>query len=145
VWDAVDEILGALKRAHFCLQPPGDTWTRRAIFDAILTDAFRCFFTDQTAYQQYEWHTPERREDWSVLIGSDQLYQIDDALSKIPEEEVERMRKVVRGMIPQVTYGHPNATWTEVGFRDAVDTALLKLTKHARQIKDGSHRAFPAH
>jgi xyloglucan galactosyltransferase MUR3 len=144
VWDAVDDILGALKRAHFCLQPPGDTWTRRAVFDAILTGCIPVFFTDLTAYQQYEWYIPERREDWSVLIGPDELYQIEEVLSKIPEEEVERMRKIVIGMIPQVTYGHPNATWTEVGFRDAVDTALVKLTKYTQQIKDGSH-AFPAH
>ena len=48
------------------------------------------------------------------------------------------MREVVIGMIPQVTYGHPNATWAEVGFRDAVDTALVELTKRAQHIKDST-------
>ena len=59
-------------------------------------------------------------------------------MSQIPEKEIERMRGVVIGMIPQVTYGHPNATWAEVGFHDAVDTALVGLTKLARHIKDGT-------
>ncbi|KAF3329710.1 xyloglucan galactosyltransferase KATAMARI1 [Carex littledalei] len=138
VWDEVDEILGTLKRSHFCLQPPGDSSTRRSIFDSILTGCVPVFFTDLSAYLQYEWYIPERREDWSVLIGPDQLYQIEEVLSQIPEKEVERMREVVIGMIPRVTYGHPNATWAEVGFRDAVDTALVELTKRARHIKDGT-------
>ncbi|KAJ3699861.1 hypothetical protein LUZ61_003566 [Rhynchospora tenuis] len=134
VWDAVDEILGAMKRARFCLQPPGDTFTRRSIFDSILAGCVPVFFTDKTAYLQYEWYIPERREDWSVLIGPDQLDRIEEVLLQIPEKEVKRMREVIVGMIPQVTYMHPNASWPEIGFRDVVDTALVELTKRVRQI-----------
>ncbi|KAJ1699361.1 hypothetical protein LUZ63_007873 [Rhynchospora breviuscula] len=131
-WDAADEILGAMKRAHFCLQPPGDTWTRRSIFDSILAGCVPVFFSENTAYKQYTWYIPERREDWSVLIGPDQLDRIEEVLSQIQQEEVERMREAVIGMIPHVTYMHPNASWTEIGPRDVVDTALVELTKRMR-------------
>ncbi|KAJ3699862.1 hypothetical protein LUZ61_003567 [Rhynchospora tenuis] len=134
VWDSVDEILGDMKRARFCLQPPGDTLTRRSIFDSILAGCVPVFFTEMTAYSQYTWYIPERREDWSVLIGPDQLDQIEEVLSQIPEKEVKRMREVLIGMMPQVTYMHPNASWQEIGFRDVVDTALVELTKRVRQI-----------
>ncbi|KAJ3700152.1 hypothetical protein LUZ61_003857 [Rhynchospora tenuis] len=132
-WDAADEILGAMKRARFCLQPPGDTSTRRSIFDSILAGCVPVFFTELTAYSQYAWYIPERREDWSVLIGPDQLDRIEDVLSQIPEKKVKRMREVVIGMIPQVTYMHPNANSTEIGFRDAVDISLVELTKRVRK------------
>ncbi|KAJ4817411.1 Xyloglucan galactosyltransferase KATAMARI1-like protein [Rhynchospora pubera] len=115
-WDAADEILGAMKRARFCIQPPGDTRTRRS----------------------FEWYIPERREDWSVFIRPEQLNKIEDVLSKIPEKEIQRMREVVIWMIPRVTYAHPSANWAEIGFRDAVDTALVELTKRVRHIKDNS-------
>lgn len=134
VWNAADEILGAMKRAHFCLQPPGDTSTRRSVFDSILAGCVPVFFTDMTAYSQYTWYIPERREDWSVSIGPDQLDRIEEVLSQIPEKEVERMREVVIGMIPRVTYMYPNASRAEIGFRDVVDTALVELTKRVRHI-----------
>lgn len=137
-WDAADEILGAMKRARFCLQPPGDTATRRSVFDSILAGCIPVFFTDLMAYSQYEWYIPENREDWSVFIRPEHLYRIEDVLSRIPEEEVQRMREVVIGMIPQVTYVHPGATRAEIGFRDAVDTALVELTKRVRHIKHGT-------
>ncbi|KAF3322769.1 xyloglucan galactosyltransferase KATAMARI1 [Carex littledalei] len=134
-WDAADEILGALKRARFCLQPPGDTMTRRSIFDSILVGCVPVFFSDLTAYEQYTWYIPERREDWSVMIGPDQLDRIEEVLSQIPEKEIERMREVVIGMIPRVTYTYPNATRADIGFRDAVDTALVELTKWVRRSR----------
>ncbi|KAJ4817222.1 Xyloglucan galactosyltransferase KATAMARI [Rhynchospora pubera] len=137
-WDAADEILGAMKQAHFCLQPPGDTSTRRSIFDSILAGCVPVFFTELTAYSQYTWYIPERREDWSVLIGPDQLDRIEDVLSQIPEKEVKQMREVVIRMIPQVTYMHPKANSNEVNFRDAVDVALVELTKRALRINTNS-------
>ncbi|KAJ4764516.1 Xyloglucan galactosyltransferase KATAMARI [Rhynchospora pubera] len=137
-WDAADEILGAMKQAHFCLQPPGDTSTRRSIFDSILAGCVPVFFTELTAYSQYTWYIPERREDWSVLIGPDQLDRIEDVLSQIPEKKVKQMREVVIRMIPQVTYMHPKANSNEVNFRDAVDVALVELTKRALRTNTNS-------
>jgi xyloglucan galactosyltransferase MUR3 len=132
VWNAADEILGTMKQARFCLQPPGDTSTRRSVFDSILAGCVPVFFTDMTAYSQYTWYIPESREDWSVLIGPDQIGRIEEVLSQIPEKEVGRMREVVISMIPRVTYIYPNASWSEIGYRDVVDTALVQLTKRAQ-------------
>lgn len=141
-WDVADEILGAMKRARFCLQPPGDTMTRRSIFDSILAGCVPVFFSELTAYEQYTWYIPEKREDWSVLIEPDQLDRIEEVLSQIPEKEAERMTEAVIRMIPQVTYMHPYANWGETGSRDVVDTALVQLTKRVRQFKRSAGTAL---
>lgn len=52
--------------------------------------------------------------------------RIEEEISKIPSEEVKRMREVVINMIPRLTYAHPNAS--DVGFKDAVDVALVHLS-----------------
>jgi xyloglucan galactosyltransferase MUR3 len=139
-WNAADEILGAMKKSRFCLQPPGDTATRRSVFDSILAGCVPVFFTELMAYSQYEWYIPENREDWSVFIRPEQLFQIENLLSRIPEKEVQRMREAVIAMIPQVTYAYPSpsATQAEIGFHDAVDTALIELTKRVQRIKQGA-------
>ncbi|KAJ3683690.1 hypothetical protein LUZ60_013917 [Juncus effusus] len=127
-----DWIMAVMKRAHFCVQPQGDTWTRRSMFDSVLAGCIPVFFSENTAYNQYPWYNPEKREDWSVLIAPEKVDQTERILAKIPMEEVERMREVVIGMIPHVMYVDPNAT--QIGFHDAVDVALIEMTKRVDRI-----------
>ncbi|KAJ3683689.1 hypothetical protein LUZ60_013916 [Juncus effusus] len=124
-----ESVIGVMKQANFCLQPPGDSWTRKSVFDSMLAGCIPVFFAEQTAYVQYIWYLPKKREDWSVLISHDKADKVKEILAQMPEKEVEKMREMVIRMIPRVTYAHPNATQTEVGFRDAVDVALIELTK----------------
>lgn len=53
--------------------------------------------------------------------------RIEDVLVGIEEKEVEKMREVVIGLIPKLTYTHPNASG-DVGFEDVVDVALQHLS-----------------
>ncbi|KAJ6849159.1 uncharacterized protein M6B38_270945 [Iris pallida] len=45
-------------RSDFCLQPPGDTPTRRSTFDGILAGCVPVFFEELGARAQYGWHLP---------------------------------------------------------------------------------------
>ncbi|KAJ4797520.1 Xyloglucan galactosyltransferase KATAMARI1 [Rhynchospora pubera] len=121
------KVLATLRGAQFCLQPPGLSFTRRSTFDSILAGCIPVFFSEHSAYTQYEWYIPNEARNWSVLLDQKKAEQIEEELGKIPLKEVESMRKEVVRMIPQVTYAHPDSTIP--GFRDAVDIALVQLTE----------------
>ncbi|KAK1321298.1 hypothetical protein QJS10_CPA03g00155 [Acorus calamus] len=120
-------VLDVMTRSEFCMQPPGDSFTRRSVFDSITAGCIPVFFNQHTAYTQYEWYFPAEPSQYSVYLTGDKANVIEDELLKIPREKVVEMRKAVIDLIPSITYFHPNAT--NFRFHDAVDVALMGLTK----------------
>ncbi|CAA7058161.1 unnamed protein product [Microthlaspi erraticum] len=124
-------VLGVMARSRFCLQAPGDSFTRKSTFDAILAGCIPVFFSPHTMYTQYTWYLPDERRSYSVFMDEkNNTTQIEQELSRISEEEVVQMRETVIGWIPRLTYAHPNTT--NYGLPDAVDVALVALAKQAR-------------
>lgn len=128
------EVLRVMSESRFCLQAPGDSFTRRSTFDSITAGCIPVFFSEHTAYSQYKWFLPEDVSTYSVYIDekSEASKRIEEELLKISEEKVKKMREKVISLIPRLTYSHPNAT--DVGFFDAVDVTLSALTKHVHSI-----------
>ncbi|KAG6675252.1 hypothetical protein I3843_15G087500 [Carya illinoinensis] len=124
------EVLGVMATSRFCLQAPGDSFTRRSTFDSVLAGCIPVFFSPHTAYTQYAWYLPEDPDAYSVYIDEkgNGSQRIEEELLKIPRERVELMQDRLIEMIPRLTYAHPNASG--FGFRDAVDVALAALSKH---------------
>lgn len=137
-------VLSVMRKSRFCLQAPGDSFTRRSTFDSILAGCIPVFFSPHTAYTQYAWYFPEKKSDYSVFIDEKEAVgkkKIEKVLMGISSEEVERMREVVINLIPSVTYAHPNAS--EVGFKDAVDVVLQRLSRNVLdKIGDWEERRF---
>lgn len=136
-------VLGVMMRSRFCLQAPGDSFTRRSTFDSVLAGCIPVFFSQHTAYTQYAWYFPEERSSYSVYIDEKEAVgekRIEEVLMGISSEEVKRMREVVIGLIPRVTYAHPNAS-SDVGFKDAVDVALERLSQLVRDRIRGAGSA----
>ncbi|XVE67505.1 hypothetical protein DITRI_Ditri08aG0166400 [Diplodiscus trichospermus] len=134
------EILSVMRESQFCLQAPGDSFTRRSTFDSILSGCIPVFFSRHTAYTQYAWFLPAEASKYSVYMdeNGDESKRIEQELLKIPNEEVERMRATVIDMIPRLTYAHPNASNGDLGFEDVVDVALEALAQHVKnKIQDG--------
>lgn len=125
-----DRVMSVMLDSVFCAQPPGDSFTRRSVFDSILAGCIPVFFSPHTAYSQYGWFFPEERSEYSVYVPAAEVAGMVAALGKIPAEKVAGMQEKVVGMIPRITYAHPNAT--DLGFRDAVDVALERLMAHVR-------------
>ena len=125
------QVLDVMSKSTFCLQAPGDSFTRRSTFDSILAGCIPVFFSEHTAYTQYVWYFPTERDTYSVFIEEREVNEgkkrIEDVLVGIEEKEVEKMREVVIGLIPKLTYTHPNASG-DVGFEDVVDVALQHLS-----------------
>jgi hypothetical protein len=112
--------------SDFCLEPRGDTLTRRSTFDAILAGCIPVFFHPGSAYTQYTLHFPSDPNKYSVLIMHTDVTRrnvsIEETLSKISPAAVKAMREEVIRLIPRVVYADPRST--RVDFKDAFDVAL---------------------
>ncbi|KAK4338279.1 hypothetical protein RND71_042766 [Anisodus tanguticus] len=116
-------------QASFCLQPPGDTPTRRSTFDGILAGCIPVFFEDLSAKKQYGWHLPEEKyEEFSVSIPKEDVVfkglKILDVLTSIPRAQVRRMREKVLEMMPRVTYRKHGSSLGLRSKKDAFDIAI---------------------
>ncbi|XP_068319264.1 probable xyloglucan galactosyltransferase GT17 [Pyrus communis] len=128
------EVLKVMTESQFCLQAPGDSFTRRSTFDSVLAGCIPVFSSPHTAYTQYKWFLPGDESTYSVYIDekSDASKRIEEELLKIPKEKVTAMREKLIELIPSLTYAHPNAT--NLGFGDAVDVVLASLAKRVQKI-----------
>ncbi|KAF3637746.1 putative adenine phosphoribosyltransferase 1, chloroplastic-like [Capsicum annuum] len=116
-------------QASFCLQPPGDTPTRRSTFDGILAGCIPVFFEDLSAKKQYGWHLPEEKyEEFSVFISKEDVVfkglSIVDVLTSIPRSQVRRMREKVLEMMPRVMYIKHGSSLGLRTKKDAFDIAV---------------------
>ncbi|MCO5609810.1 hypothetical protein L7F22_064042 [Adiantum nelumboides] len=78
--------------SEFCMQPPGDSPTRRSLFDSLIAGCVPVLFDPFSAYFQYPWHLPKESESYSVYIPAEDVrngkVNVIDELRKIPECEV---------------------------------------------------------
>uniref|UniRef100_A0A0E0R011 Exostosin GT47 domain-containing protein n=1 Tax=Oryza rufipogon TaxID=4529 RepID=A0A0E0R011_ORYRU len=126
----------------FCLQPQGDSYTRKSAFDAMLAGCIPVFFHPGTAYVQYTWHLPRNHADYSVYISEDDVRRnasIEERLRRIAPAAVERMRETVISLIPTVVYAQPSSRLDTMkdAFDVAVDAIVDKVTRLRRDIVDG--------
>ncbi|KAL5205494.1 hypothetical protein ABZP36_033703 [Zizania latifolia] len=146
-------VMRLLKSAAFCLQPRGDSYTRRSVFDAILAGCVPVFFHPGTAYAQYRWHLPADHSRYSVFIPEDGVrngtVKVEHVLRRFGAADVAAMREEVIRMIPTVVYRDPRAPAAPGRFRDAVDVAVDGVIERVGRIKqrlppgdedDGEHQ-----
>jgi hypothetical protein len=127
---AVLEFTGAV----FCLQPPGDTPTRRSVFDSLLAGCIPVFFTNLTAHMQYApfGFLPPDPDLYSVtlapsfLASNGSAANFFDELLRVPDSHVRQMqRTIVDDILPRIVYRDPSSA--DAGFDDALDTGLRYL------------------
>ncbi|KAI9156607.1 hypothetical protein LWI28_009371 [Acer negundo] len=138
-------VMQVFQKSVFCLQPPGDSYTRRSIFDSILAGCIPVFFHPGSAYSQYLWHLTENHTKYSVFISGKSLrdrksrFIINETLVGVSKEEQEAMREEVIRLIPRIVYAD-NTIRLETGFEDAFDLAvrgiLDKIETSTRVIKE---------
>ncbi|URE25221.1 Exostosin family, partial [Musa troglodytarum] len=123
----------------FCLQPKGDSYTRRSMFDCMLVGAVPVVFWRHSAYGQYEWYLPgsgEGREgEWSVFIDSREVkngtVSVKEVLEGIGEKRAREMRERVVEMIPRLLYAAADEGLGE-GMQDAFDVAVKGVLRRFR-------------
>ncbi|XP_024374807.1 probable xyloglucan galactosyltransferase GT19 [Physcomitrium patens] len=130
-------IYESLLRANFCLQPRGDTATRRSTIDSIVSGCIPVLFHEDSAQKQYMWHFPEDYRTFSVFIHEDCVTNgtciVRDILKKIKPAEVIKMREKLISMIPNVLYRNPS----DVNFPyiDAFDLTIEGMVRKATSLK----------
>lgn len=122
-------FMSPMLKSTFCLQPPGDTPTRKSTFDGILAGCIPVFFEEISAKSQYSWHMPEEKyQEFSVFIPKEDVVfkgvSIVDVLMSIPQAEVARMREKVMEMMIGVTYRKHGSSLGLRSKKDAFDIAI---------------------
>ncbi|KAH7549587.1 hypothetical protein JRO89_XS13G0052900 [Xanthoceras sorbifolium] len=131
-------------QATFCLQPPGDTPTRRSTFDAIIAGCIPVFFEEQSAKSQYGWHLPpEMYDEFSVFIPKEDVVfkglKILDVLQSIPKAKVRKMREKVIELMPRLMYRRHGSSLVLKTTKDAFDVAIdATLERISSRLKDVS-------
>uniref|UniRef100_A0A5K1AWI0 Exostosin GT47 domain-containing protein n=3 Tax=Nymphaea colorata TaxID=210225 RepID=A0A5K1AWI0_9MAGN len=116
--------------SEFCLQPPGDSPTRKSFFDSLVYGCIPVVFDPFTAFYQYPWHLPEEGRRYSVYIDQQQVKQgkvnVLDVLSKVPVEERREMRRyIIFELMPRIIYAGSDSKLLK--FQDAFDIAINNL------------------
>ena len=111
----------------FCLQPPGDSATRKGIFDSLQAGCIPVVFHEHQAVQQYLFHLPGDGLSYSVIIPQDEValnhYDVMDHLSRIPQAKVKQLQENIIQLLPRLLYRNPVLTG-EYTSKDAVDVAI---------------------
>ena len=140
-----EEVVRVLAASVFCLQPRGDSATRKGFFDTILAGCIPVVFSNRTAFEQYPYHLAHtlslgssRATPFSVFIPEELILgggiNVIHALSLIPGDHIRALQRSVRRLIPNVIYADTFGDQQEEpryhrpdAFSIAIDALLDKL------------------
>ncbi|GMN70600.1 hypothetical protein TIFTF001_039638 [Ficus carica] len=141
--DEPANVMKVFERSVFCLQPSGDSYTRRSTFDSILAGCVPVFFNPGSCFKQYLWHFPKNYTKYSVFIPENEVREkkisIGETLLKVPKDEVLAMREEVIRLISSIVYANPTSSLKtlEDAFDIAVKGVLERVRKVRKAIEDG--------
>ncbi|CAI7877679.1 unnamed protein product [Closterium sp. NIES-53] len=141
-------VAGVMLQSEFCLQPLGDSLTRRSFFDSIISGCIPVVFTEGTFDLQYFWFFasgPEARRNVSVMVDSDDVIgrkvRIGEVLGGISEERKREMREELYKHIPRLLL-RDHTRESEVGeeekFLDMVDMTIEGLIERKKMRRAGT-------
>jgi hypothetical protein len=107
------QVMKLFEQSIFCLQPQGDSATRRSIFDSMLAGCIPVFF-HVDSYFGYNWHFPQNQSDYSVFISEDHIrsgiLSIESVLRHISANQIRKMRETIIRLIPNFVYADPRGS-----------------------------------
>ncbi|KAK1412637.1 hypothetical protein QVD17_34044 [Tagetes erecta] len=135
-------VMKMFQSSVFCLQPQGDSYTRRSAFDSILAGCIPVFFHPGSFYTQYTWHLPKNYTKYSVFIPEDDIRRnvsIEQRLRQIDPNTIDKMREEVINLIPRLIYADPRSKLetTKDAFDVSVDAIIWKVTKLRQDMIEG--------
>lgn len=141
-----EPIRDKLLISDFCLQPPGDSPTRRSTFDGLIAGCIPVLFDNNSAYTQYNWHLPADPDQYSVFISPSDLRQgakVRDVLRGYSKERIIRMRENIIKLIPGLIYVSSSAAVElgAAGIKDAFDLSLEAMLSKAKAMKSAALKA----
>ncbi|KAG6421703.1 hypothetical protein SASPL_118260 [Salvia splendens] len=126
-----------LLESEFCLQPKGESYTSKAVFECLVAGSVPVFFV-KTSYEQYEWFLPGEPESYSVFIEEEEVRNgtvaVKEVLQRYSKEEIRKKRERVIETIPRIIYLKPNAGIKS--FKDAFDIAFDGAMERIKEEKE---------
>ncbi|KAI3865950.1 hypothetical protein MKX03_036809 [Papaver bracteatum] len=147
--DQPSKVMKVFQNSIFCLEPPGDSPTRRSVFDAILAGCIPVFFHPGSAYTQYTWFLPRDYKKYSVYIPEDQVrdgkVNIESVLQRYSRDQVRRMKEEVIKLIPRVIYADPRSKLETVedAFDISIEGVLERVEKARTDLREGRNPDEP--
>lgn len=127
-------ILEALLDSDFCLQPRGDSYTRRSVFDCMIAGSIPVFFWKRSVYNQYEWFLPAEPDSFSVFIDHTDVTNgtsVKGVLEGINRGKIAEMKERVIELIPKIVYAIPGEG--SASKKDAFDIAVEGVLERFRK------------
>nr|XP_043633814.1 xyloglucan galactosyltransferase XLT2-like [Erigeron canadensis] len=132
------EIMKSLLGSEFCLQPRGDSYTRRSVFDCMIAGSVPVLFWTRTMYDQYQLYLPDDPESYSVFIDhsdvSNGKKSIKEVLESYSTEEVRKLRERVIEIIPKIVYSDSEDDDGEM--EDAFEIAIDEVLRRVKEEKE---------
>ncbi|XP_006344022.1 xyloglucan-specific galacturonosyltransferase [Solanum tuberosum] len=133
-----ESIIELFMESEFCLQPPGDSPTRKSVFDSLISGCIPVIFDPFTAYYQYSWHLPQDHKKYSVFIDQEDVRKMKvnvvERLMQIPTKERENMRSyIVYELLPGLVYGDPKSKLEK--FQDAFSITINNLFQRLNKLE----------
>ncbi|KAK6926333.1 Exostosin, GT47 domain [Dillenia turbinata] len=130
-------ILNTFLHSDFCLQPRGDSLTRRSVFDCMVAGSIPVFFWTRTAYDQYLWHLPPDPASYSVFIDKFKVMRngtpVKQVLESYSKADIERMREKVIEYIPKLVYAKLNEGLGTM--KDAFDVTIDEVMRTIKELR----------
>lgn len=132
------KVMEVFQDSVFCLQPPGDTPTRRSTFDSILAGCIPVFFNPDSVYNQYKWYFPKDHTKYSVYISEEDVkngkVSIEKLLVRVSQERISKMKNEVEKIIPKIIYTKPGTVGRDK-IEDAFEIAVGRVLERVSLFK----------
>ncbi|CAI9111342.1 OLC1v1011551C1 [Oldenlandia corymbosa var. corymbosa] len=133
--DGNPAMLGAFLDSTFCLQPRGDSYTRKSTFDCMLAGSIPVFFWKRSIHGQYDWFLRDDPERFSVFIDESQVRN-GTSIKKVLEgygiEEIQMMREKITNLVSRFLYTSYDS---DGEIRDAFDIAMEGVLRRFRESR----------
>ncbi|CAK9192193.1 unnamed protein product, partial [Sphagnum troendelagicum] len=131
-------VHSAFMDADFCLQPRGDTPTRRSDFDSMIAGCIPIFFDKDSAYTQYKWYLPGDSESYSIFIDERDIQRgmkVEDTLKKFTQEQIVSLRERVICLLPNIVYLNVSSPGEVSDIQDAFNLSVNGMAEKVNSWK----------
>ncbi|KAG0453201.1 hypothetical protein HPP92_025865 [Vanilla planifolia] len=107
--------------------PPGDSPTRKSVFDGMVAGCIPVLFDPFTAYYQYPWHLPKDHRRYSIYVEQKEVTEgrvdvVERLKAVTPAEREEMRRYIIYELMPGLVYGEAGGEFRR--FRDAFEIVM---------------------
>ncbi|XP_077868426.1 uncharacterized protein LOC144359091 [Saccoglossus kowalevskii] len=134
-WEQGTELFTVewMRHSVFCLQPPGDSPTRKSFYDSVTAHCIPVIFLPEKARVKYPFQRLLNYSEFTVNFGLETFLlekpDIVDLLRKIPEDYVIQLQNNLLNVSKRLQYSYPSNIDSDDAFQMILDElgAIYKL------------------